>query len=255
MNLSFRASVNGAAGRFGLDIGLALSLCRRLVLFGPSGSGKSLTLQAVAGLLRPESGRIEVGGRTLFDAGANIDVPARRRRLGFLFQDYALFPHLTLEQNLLFGLTRLWRRPSPEMRARVAGLLESFELTAQARHLPSELSGGQGPGPGPGPGPGRPAPGRALLDPGPAPAAQAAPGAHRHPGPAGHPAHPGDPRPGRGLGVRRGRGRVPQRPRGPGARSCRTGRGPGPPGPARGGLQRRIKKDGAALAPPFFAVS
>jgi molybdate transport system ATP-binding protein len=143
MNLSFKASVHSAAGRFRLGIGLALPDCRRLVLFGPSGSGKSLTLQAVAGLLTPENGRIEVGGRTLFDAQARIDVPARRRRLGFLFQDYALFPHLTLEQNLRFGLTRLWRRPGPEMRARVAGLLESFGLTAQARHLPGELSGGQ----------------------------------------------------------------------------------------------------------------
>lgn len=143
MRLSFRASVANAAGRFGLDIGLDLPHCRRLVLFGPSGSGKSLTLQVVAGLLRPESGRIEVGGRVLFDSVEAIDVPARRRRVGFLFQDYALFPHLTLEQNLRFGLARLWRRDTPEMRARVAGLLESFGLTAQARHLPGDLSGGQ----------------------------------------------------------------------------------------------------------------
>ncbi len=143
MNLTFRASVHSAAGRFRLEVDLPLPHCRRLVLFGPSGSGKSLTLQAVAGLLRPESGRVEVGGRTLFDSAAGVDVPARRRRMGFLFQDYALFPHLTLEQNLFFGLTRLWRRPGGEMRRRVDGLLESFGLTAQARHLPAELSGGQ----------------------------------------------------------------------------------------------------------------
>ena len=143
MNLTFRASVASAAGRFRLDIGLSLPACRRLVLFGPSGSGKSLTLQAVAGLLRPESGVIEVDDRALFDSEAGIDVPARQRRMGFLFQDYALFPHLTLEENLRFGLTRLWRKPAPGMRERVQALLDSFGLAAQARHLPSELSGGQ----------------------------------------------------------------------------------------------------------------
>ncbi|HMM39234.1 MAG TPA: ATP-binding cassette domain-containing protein [Desulfovibrio sp.] len=142
MNLTFQASLNGGAGSFRLDVRLELP-CRRLVLFGPSGSGKSLTLRAVAGLLRPETGRIEVGGRVLFDSGQGVDVPARRRKVGFLFQDYALFPHLTLEENLRFGLARFWRRPSSEAERRVSALLESFGLSEVAGHLPGELSGGQ----------------------------------------------------------------------------------------------------------------
>lgn len=142
MELDFTATLNGGAGRFHLNVKLA-SPCRRLVLFGPSGSGKSLTLQAVAGLLRPETGSIKVDGRVLFDAQAGIDVPARLRQVGFLFQDYALFPHLTLEQNLRFGLTRFGMKSSLKEKQRVAELLEVFDLRAQAEYLPVELSGGQ----------------------------------------------------------------------------------------------------------------
>ncbi|CAM5788395.1 ABC transporter ATP-binding protein [Castellaniella caeni] len=81
---------------------------RRVALFGPSGSGKTLTMQALAGLLRPEAGHIQVDGRVLFDAAAGIDVPPRERRLAYLFQDYALFPHLTVRQNIGFGLRKGW---------------------------------------------------------------------------------------------------------------------------------------------------
>ena len=77
-----------------------------VVLFGPSGSGKSLTLRAISGLMRPDTGRIEVDGRVLFDASARIHVPARDRGIGYLFQDYALFPHLSVADNVAFGLGR-----------------------------------------------------------------------------------------------------------------------------------------------------
>ncbi|OQX08141.1 MAG: hypothetical protein BWK76_23945 [Desulfobulbaceae bacterium A2] len=142
MEIVLHRELRDGAGHFRLDVALKLH-CRRLVLFGPSGSGKSLTLQAVAGLLRPDGGRIRVGERVLFDADANVDVPTRLRRVGYLFQDYALFPHLTLEENLCFGLARFGRPLSAAQRQRVGELLESFALTPQARRRPAELSGGQ----------------------------------------------------------------------------------------------------------------
>jgi len=76
------------------------------VIFGPSGAGKSLTLRAIAGLEKPDYGRIIIGGRVLFDSTAGIDVAASERAVGYLFQDYALFPHLTVEENVAFGLSR-----------------------------------------------------------------------------------------------------------------------------------------------------
>jgi molybdate transport system ATP-binding protein len=80
----------------------------RVVLFGPSGSGKTVTVKAIAGLLRPAAGRIIIGGRVLFDGLKNIDIPARRRNLGFVPQDYALFPHLRVTDNIAFGLRPPW---------------------------------------------------------------------------------------------------------------------------------------------------
>jgi molybdate transport system ATP-binding protein len=113
-------------------------------LYGPSGSGKTLTLQAIAGLLKPQEGRILVAGRTLLDTAAGIDLPAPERRIGYLFQNYALFPHLSVRDNIGFGL-RSWyrRRLSDEDQARVQSLLEAFELTAMEDSKPASLSGGQ----------------------------------------------------------------------------------------------------------------
>ena len=115
-----------------------------VVLFGPSGSGKSLTLQMIAGLQRPDSGRIEVGDRTLFDAGRGIDVPARKRKIGYVFQDYALFPNRTVADNVAFGVRHpfSWQLGSAE-RERVQRFLDLFEIGHLARRMPRELSGGQ----------------------------------------------------------------------------------------------------------------
>jgi molybdate transport system ATP-binding protein len=113
-------------------------------LYGPSGSGKTLTLLAMAGLLRPSAGHIRLDGRTLYDAAQGIDVPAPERRIGYLFQNYALFPHLSVRENIAFGLTS-WhqRRPSQEQRGQIDALLESFELQDTADSRPATLSGGQ----------------------------------------------------------------------------------------------------------------
>jgi molybdate transport system ATP-binding protein len=114
------------------------------VLYGPSGSGKSVTLQAIAGLLRPDAGAIRFGDTALFDATAGIDVPARQRGIGYVFQDYALFPHWTVYQNVAAALSPLMgHRLRPEHRNRVDTLLAAFELTPIAGSYPSQISGGQ----------------------------------------------------------------------------------------------------------------
>ncbi|KVN20033.1 MULTISPECIES: ATP-binding cassette domain-containing protein [unclassified Burkholderia] len=129
--------------RFTLDVSF-VSNAQRIVLFGPSGAGKSLTLQAIAGLLAPDRGTISIGGDTLFDDTRGIDVPTQARRVAYLFQDYALFPHLNVRQNLAFGLKRGWRNPrAKELPDAAAYWLRAFELEALAGHYPAQLSGGQ----------------------------------------------------------------------------------------------------------------
>jgi molybdate transport system ATP-binding protein len=116
----------------------------RIVIIGPSGSGKSLTLKAVAGLIEPDSGHIRVGGNTLFDARSGIDLAAQARNVAYLFQDYALFPHLNVRQNVGFGLARGWFNPrNSASHAAVDYWLDAFHLAAVAHQFPCELSGGQ----------------------------------------------------------------------------------------------------------------
>ncbi len=109
-------------------------------LFGPSGSGKTLTLDCLAGLVRPDAGRIVIGDRVLFDAAAGIDVVSRARRLGYVFQGYALFPHLTVADNVAYGLREL---PRAERRRRAAEVLARLGLSGLAQRRPAELSGGE----------------------------------------------------------------------------------------------------------------
>lgn len=114
------------------------------VIFGPSGAGKSLTLRAIAGLETPDYGRIVIGDQVLFDSMAGVDLPASERAVGYVFQDYALFPHLSVAQNVGFGLKRWWQRKLPLAAAlRVAQLLELFELRGLNDAYPAQLSGGQ----------------------------------------------------------------------------------------------------------------
>ncbi|MBA3015782.1 MAG: ATP-binding cassette domain-containing protein [Proteobacteria bacterium] len=115
-----------------------------VVLFGASGSGKTTTMRAVAGLERPDAGMIIAGGRTLFDSNTGVNVPARQRNIGYLFQDYALFPHLTVAKNIAFALKpTFWGRLSREAERRVDEFLSLFHLTDLKEAMPSEISGGQ----------------------------------------------------------------------------------------------------------------
>ena len=116
---------------------------RAIVLFGPSGSGKTLTLQAIAGMLTPDEGYIRINGTTLFDADNCINIPTRKRRVGYVFQNYALFPHLTVRENIGFGLKPLLGNISDENRERVQELVATFGLERVAGQKPSALSGGQ----------------------------------------------------------------------------------------------------------------
>jgi iron(III) transport system ATP-binding protein len=119
---------------------LTLSVRRGAIvaLLGPSGCGKSTTLRLIAGLEDPDNGEIRLAGRTV--AGAGRPVPPEARQLGMVFQDYALFPHLTVEANIAFPLDRL---PRGERRARVAELLDLAGLAGYGGRYPHELSGGQ----------------------------------------------------------------------------------------------------------------
>lgn len=141
--LDFTAALGQGPGRFELHVHWQLT-SRRTALVGPSGSGKSLLLQTLAGLVRAERGRILFGTETLQDTAQGLWVPPQRRRLGYMFQDYALFPHLTVAQNLAAGGQRGWlnpprRRHDPEVEA----WLDRLGLREIAGLYPHQISGGQ----------------------------------------------------------------------------------------------------------------
>jgi molybdate transport system ATP-binding protein len=110
------------------------------VLFGPSGAGKTTVLRCVAGLERPDQGRIRFGDETWFDSARGIDLPPQQRRVGMLFQDYALFPHLTVAANIAYGLGHL---ADGERRSRVAEALLTVRLPGLEGRYPARLSGGE----------------------------------------------------------------------------------------------------------------
>lgn len=110
------------------------------VLFGPSGAGKTLMLECIAGFVRPDAGRILLDDAILFDAAAGVHTEPRRRNCGYVFQNYALFPHMTLRDNLLFAADRL---PRLGRHRKVTEMLERFRLLDVAGRKPHEVSGGQ----------------------------------------------------------------------------------------------------------------
>jgi molybdate transport system ATP-binding protein len=118
---------------FYLDVKFS-SEAKITALFAPSGSGKSLTLQSISGLIRPDKGRIEVSGELFFDSEKNINLPIQQRKVGYLFQDYALFPHMTVIENI---------RYSSKDEKLIERLLEILEIESVKDKYPSEISGGQ----------------------------------------------------------------------------------------------------------------
>lgn len=111
-----------------------------LSILGPSGCGKSLTLRCIAGLLSPDKGTITLNGRTLFDSKTNINVPPRKRNIGYVFQNYALFPHLTVEKNIAFGINHIEKKSRYRM---VQEIIDRIQLNGYEKNYPSQLSGGQ----------------------------------------------------------------------------------------------------------------
>mgnify|MGYP001088545073 CR=1 FL=1 len=123
-----------------LDVALAVPAGSCLALAGPSGAGKTSVLRAVAGLLRPDRGRIACGGETWLDTAAGIDLPPERRGCGYVFQDYALFGHLSAWRNVAYGLRGV---PRAQRRAHAQALLERFGVGRLADARPATLSGGE----------------------------------------------------------------------------------------------------------------
>lgn len=110
------------------------------ILFGASGAGKTTLLDCVAGLKTPDSGRIAAGGKTLFDSGININLATQRRKIGYVLQDLALFPHLTTEQNICYGLSKL---PAAKQQHLCTAILGSFRIAHLRKRKPREISGGE----------------------------------------------------------------------------------------------------------------
>jgi molybdate transport system ATP-binding protein len=135
-----RAEASTRLGALGLDVALRVRPGECLALAGPSGAGKTSLLRIAAGLVRPQFGRIEVDGETWLDTERGIDVPPERRRCGYVFQEYALFPHLRAWQNVAYPMRGPPRR---ERRERALELLGRFGLRELAEARPRTLSGGE----------------------------------------------------------------------------------------------------------------
>lgn len=124
-------------GEMNLDVGFTMEKGAFLTLYGPSGAGKTSILRMLAGLMPPDKGVIEVSGQTWFDSDTKLDLPPQKRKLGFLFQDYALFPNMSIRQNLMFALSK------GQNDAIVEELLDIMELKTMQDRRPELLSGGQ----------------------------------------------------------------------------------------------------------------
>ncbi len=125
----------------GFSLAAAFSISQEiLAILGPSGSGKTMTLQCIAGLLKPDEGHIELNGKVLFDSDKGINLSPQRRNIGFVFQNYALFPHLTVADNIAYGIRH---RPSQEIKPRIIQLLEKMHIQRLANRYPRQLSSGQ----------------------------------------------------------------------------------------------------------------
>lgn len=144
IDMNIRKRLGSAADAFTLELRLRLpDDCRFAVLFGPSGSGKTLTLRALSGLLTPDEGSIRLMDCLLFDSSGKINLPARKRRIGYMFQDFALFPHLDVASNVAFGLEKTGFFRSIQVRRNVMEQLDFLGIADLASRMPATLSGGQ----------------------------------------------------------------------------------------------------------------
>ena len=136
--MSIEVLIKKDLGPFKLNIAFH-SDSRRIGILGASGCGKSLTLKSIAGIERPDEGRIVINGKALFDSSERMNLKPQLRKVGYLFQNYALFPTMTVEQNIAAGLTGKRR----QIMHRVHEMVERFHLNGLEKRLPGELSGGQ----------------------------------------------------------------------------------------------------------------
>jgi len=135
LDLDITHALNPYTLRVKLQVGPEL-----VALFGPSGAGKSMTLQAIAGLLQPDEGYIHLNNTPLFDSQHGLNLPPQRRQVGYLMQDYLLFPHLSVAENIGYGLHH---QPKSVQQQAVGHMLDLIQLTDFAQHHPHQLSGGQ----------------------------------------------------------------------------------------------------------------
>ncbi len=140
MGDTLTAKVKVTRSGFGLDVDLEFPP-GVTILFGPSGAGKSTVLAAVAGLVRPEAGRVALGQDAWFDAQARVDRPVHERRVAFVFQSLALFPHMTALANVGYGMDRAL--PAAERSTAAKKMLERFHVGHVAERRPPTLSGGE----------------------------------------------------------------------------------------------------------------
>jgi molybdate transport system ATP-binding protein len=140
--VSLEAAIRARMGGLSLEASISVADNEVVVLLGPNGAGKTTLLRAMAGLVPLDEGRVVVDGRTLEDVAARRRVPTEQRPIGFVFQDYLLFPHLSVLENVAFGL-RAQGVARADARARAATWLERMSLSAYARARPGSLSGGQ----------------------------------------------------------------------------------------------------------------
>lgn len=137
----FNAQFKKTLYSFNLELDLSLDEGETLGILGPSGSGKSMSLRVIAGLVKPEKGVITLKNRSLFDSSQSLDSPPQQRHIGYVFQHYALFPHMTVAENISYGLPRAVK--GEQRQKQIYNLLEEIHLIEHASRYPSQLSGGQ----------------------------------------------------------------------------------------------------------------
>ena len=140
--MSVFVDIRKKLGDFTLDVKFEAEQ-ETLALLGDSGCGKSMTLKCIAGVVRPDEGVIRINGRTVFDSAKKIDLKPQQRRVGYLFQNYALFPNMTVAENIMTGLERKGRMPKDERRRQAMQFVAGLRLDGLEDRYPAELSGGQ----------------------------------------------------------------------------------------------------------------